>query len=251
MHKMVEIARLEIQNDLVKYAILFFIFVGQGMFSAMTVLLLPVLLESNGIPPGIFPEPTAEMALIEALENTTLLGFIVVALVTMQVFATEIESGTVFYSLVRPIKRYEYVIGKIAARMAAVGAIIALSITIIWVYTGFLFGGDLPDVNLLDVVIPFLLLFLFIVALTSLFSTRLSVLSSGLTAIFIGAVLLALPGILWQFGELSPFYLVNKYSDIVFGGLSVLEEPLAIIIALGWIMSLTAGAVISFQKRDL
>ncbi|MFX0013316.1 MAG: ABC transporter permease subunit [Promethearchaeota archaeon] len=251
MFKMIETAKLDIQNDIVKYLILLFIFIGQGMLSAVTILLLPMFLESNGIPPGILPKPTAELALIEALENTTLIGFIVVSLITMSIFAGEIESGTVYYHLVHPIKRYEYVIGKIAARMAIIGFIMVLSISVTWLYTGFLFGGDFPNLNLFNVIIPFLLLFFFITALTSLFSTRLSVLNSGLASIFLGAVFFALPGILWQFGELSPFYLVNKYSEIVIGDLSLSDEVSGIIISLGWIISLTIGAVISFHKRDL
>ncbi|MHA2248057.1 MAG: ABC transporter permease [Candidatus Hodarchaeales archaeon] len=251
MHKMVEIARGDVQNNILKFFVLFFIFTIQGMFSAATILLLPALLESQGVPPGIFPDPTAELALVEALQNLVMIGFIVIALMTMQVFAAEIENGTVYYSLARPVKRYEYILGKIAARMFTVGLVITFSIIATWAYTGFLFNDELPRVNLFEIMLPFILLFLFVVALTAFFSTRLSTLNSGLAAITVTAFFWVLPGIAWDFSEISPFYLTNRYTEIITGGFSLADELQAVFITLGWITALVIAAIMSFEKRDL
>ncbi|MHA1167372.1 MAG: ABC transporter permease [Candidatus Hodarchaeales archaeon] len=251
MKKIFDIIKLEIQNDMVKYLVLLLVFTGQGILTAATTVFLPEILEINGIPSELLPEPSFSMAVAEGLENLILFGAITIILISMSIFASEIESGTIYYSLSRPVNRYEFVIGKISAKMLAITVITLISIIILWIYAGFVFGEIGQFSGIIDVIIPFLLLFLFLIALTSLFSTRLSTTSSGMASILSIAVFFTLPGILYDIAEISPFYLAGRFKELMERSIVITDELLAVFISITWIIVLTAGAVYSFQKRDI
>lgn len=241
MYKIYLVAVEDLKNNKIKNLIFFFIILGQGLISAASVYFMPELLAGTGIPAKYLPEASAEMAFSESLENLFLMGTLIVILMTMQIFASDIELGTIYFTLSRPIKRYEYILGNLISKFIVLSVTLIVSIMGFYIYSGVLFG-TLPKVKVTEAILTFILLFLFVTTVTAMLSTRVTSLTSALLTLLVILAFWYIPSIIHDLRIYSPFYLQE---------FEILEELEALLYSIFWILGFILISIVGFQKRDL
>ncbi len=200
--------------------------------------------------PPLF-EPSATVAFLDFLGDQVLFGLLIMSLGTMGVFASEIESGSISYSLTRPISRKAYTASRVTARVLALTAPLILGSIIGWIYMSLMFE-QLPLEILFVAILPIVILFLYMGFLTAFFSSRFSSLNAGLITIFI-LILQSTLAFLEPLEFLSPFALSNIWSEVLINGkleftIEILGKFLGLI---SWTIISFVATLISMDRRDL
>jgi ABC-2 type transport system permease protein len=166
---------------------------------------------------GLIPEPTAEVAVEEYIQNITQFGILAVLLVTMGVVAQEKDRGTAALMLVKPLPRGVFLMAKFVALGLVVTVSLVVAAIACYYYTLVLF--EAVDLSSFVALNALLLLFMLVyVALTLLFSTlsNSQVVAGGLA--FGLLMLLTILGMLPTVGDYLPGRLVTWAGALFNGG---------------------------------
>ena len=168
--------------------------------------------------------------------------------------AREIERGTIFLLLARPVQRHRLVIAKLAAM--SLGLVLLASVSLFGSWVGVLAAG-IDGVNFgyillvqLNAVFLFMAIggYSFLISAVSSEGGRTTVLAAGLAVVFFFADFLAA---LWSpvefLGPLSIFHYYDPVSIIGRGGVLGLDLAiLGIVAIIGF-----AAAIVAFERRDI
>lgn len=232
-----------------KFMILLIIFVFQVLSSIISVFYMEELLTLFGFD-FISPiPPTGEAAFLDFFGDQLLFGIIIMALGTMNIFASDIENGSISFSLSRPISRSQYASAKIMARIGALITPFFIASFIGWIYMGIVFEV-LPFETLLWALLPLGLFFIYLGVTTSALSTRTSALTAGLIAIGIFIIQFTISAF-EPLELLSPFTFANVWIELLSN--SNMNQKIITKIGLlaGWILIPAGLAIFSFKTRDL
>ena len=158
----------------VKGVVLAVIFLVTGLSSPLIAKLAPEILKMSGF--EITPEMMAAMAInyppnsidsyAQFASNFNTLGLLLTIIVFSGLVANEKAKGTASYILTKNITRVQFVLSKFASSVAFVFASLGIAAGTQIFYTKFLFEDDLAKTG--DVVLFFLLVFLYLVFIISL-----------------------------------------------------------------------------------
>jgi ABC-2 type transport system permease protein len=170
---------------------------------------------------------------------------------SMGLFASDIESNVISYSLTRPISRKAYTISKMITRALALIMPFCLASVITWVYTGLAFEL-LPVEQFIGSILPLILLLLYMGFLTDLLSSRTSTINAGFITIGILIVQFTI-SMLEPLEFLSPFALSSFWVEILSDptwqfDLEILRNYLLLI---SWLLFPFVATIYSMEKRDL
>lgn len=250
MNKIYNIIREDFESEKIKYYILACISIGQSLFTVLTQYFLPEILSANGIPPDLLPEPSALTAIADSFDNFIIIGMILFILTSMSIFSNDRENGVIYYSLSRPIERYEYTIGKMLTKFIVVSVITTSSVFLVIFYSEFIFKQNIDTIDYFSLIVAFILLHSFFISVTSLLSSRISSINSGLISLSIGLVIFAISAMISDIAFLSPFYLAGKYNLMLSGEFNLFNELNAIISIIVLIISTIFLTVLSNQKME-
>lgn len=246
---------IQLKNDLwderIKFVILFFLFMFQVISSIISIFYMEELFALFGFDFIIPVPPTGEAAFQDFFGDQLLFGIIIMALGTMGIFASNIENGSISFSLARPISRSEYALARILARIMALVTPFFIASFIGWIYMG-IFFDVLPLEKLLWSLIPLGLLFIYFGVITSALSTRTSALTAGLIAIGIFIVQFTISAFA-PLELLSPFTPANIWIEILNSSNIQWDQQIVMKIGLlgGWILIPLISGIYSLNTRDL
>lgn len=246
---------IQLRNDLwderFKFIILFFLFVFQVISSIISIFYMEELLGLFGLDFINPVPPTGEAAFLDFFGDQLLFGIIIIALGSMSIFASNIENGSISFSLARPISRSEYALARITARIIALVTPFFIATFVGWVYMGITFEV-LPLEKLFCALIPLGLLFIYLGVTTSALSTRTSALTAGLVAIGIFIVQFTISAFK-PLELLSPITLSNIWVSILTSSTIRLDQEIITKIGLlgGWILIPLILGIYSLNTRDL
>ena len=182
----------------------------------------------------------------------TLVAFVIAS--ASGAMAREIERGTVFMLLSRPLHRYRLVLAKLGAML--LGLILLLGAALLGTWTGALAFGlpdiDFPSLLLVQVNALFLTLaiagYSFLISALSSEGGRTIALAAGLAVVFFFLDFLSS---FWSavhaLGPVSLFHYYDPLSIVDNGSVSALHlGVLAAVAVVGF-----AGALVAFQRRDI
>ena len=183
---------------------------------------------------------------------TILTAFVIAA--SSGAMAREIERGTVFLLLSRPLHRYRLVLAKIAAMFLALVLFLGATLLGTWigVLVGDMDGVDFPSLLLVQVNALFLIMavagYSFLISSVSSEGGRVISLAAGLAVVFFFVDYLAT---LWSaveyIGLLSLFHYYDPVSVVDKGAVPALHlGVLGAVAVVGF-----AGALFAFQRRDI
>ena len=243
--------RSNLWDERYKFLILLIIFVFQVISSIVSVLYMEELFTLFGFD-FISPiPPTGEAAFLDFFGDQLLFGIIIMTLGTMNIFASDIENGSICFSLSRPISRSQYASAKMIARISALVTPFIIASFIGWIYMGIIFEV-FPFENLLWAIIPLVLFFIYLGVSTSALSTRTSALTAGMVAIGIFIIQFTVSAF-EPIELLSPFTSANVWIELLSNSNMKLTQAIITHIGLlsGWISIPTGLAIYSFKTRDL
>ncbi|UCG02874.1 MAG: ABC transporter permease subunit [Candidatus Heimdallarchaeota archaeon] len=232
-----------------KFMILLIIFVFQVLSSIISIFYMEELLALfefdfiNPIP------PTGEAAFQDFFGDQFFFGIIIMTLGTMTIFASDIENGSISFSLSRPISRTHYASAKMIARISALVTPFIIASLVGWVYMGITFE-IFPFERFLWALLPLGLFFIYLGVTTSALSTRTSTLTAGLVAIGIFIIQFTISAF-EPLELLSPFTFSNLWVETLSNS-NITQEIIAkICLLIGWILIPTGLTLFSFKTRDL
>ena len=195
--------------------------------------------------------PSSQAVFLDFFGDFTLFGLLIMSLGSMGIFASDIESGAIGFSLTRPISRRAYAISKMITRALALILPFHLASIITWIYTGLAFEV-LPTEQFIGAILPLTLLFLYMGFLTDLFSSRTSTTNAGF--ITIGVLIVQFTISMFKPLEfLSPFALSSFWAEILNNptwqfDLGILRNYLLLI---GWLLIPFIATIYSIERKDL
>ncbi|MFX0125923.1 MAG: ABC transporter permease subunit [Candidatus Hodarchaeota archaeon] len=232
-----------------KFMILLIIFVFQVLSSIISIFYMEELLTLFGFDFISPVPPTGEAAFLDFFGDQFLFGIIIITLGTMNIFASDIENGSISYSLSRPISRSQFASAKMMARISALITPFIIASFLGWIYMGIVFEV-IPFEKVLWAVLPLGLFFIYLGVTTSALSTRVSALIAGLIAIGIFIIQFTISAF-EPLELLSPFTFVNIWIDLLSNSKVNRDIIINIGLLIGWILLPTRLAIYSFKTRDL
>ena len=195
--------------------------------------------------------PSARAAFFDFLGDQVFFGLLIMTLGSMGIFASEINSGAISYSLTRPISRVTYSLSKTLSRSLTLTVPLLIGSLIGWGYINLAFE-TFPLEILLATLLPLLLLFFYMGFLTSLFSTRFPTTNTGFLTIALLIFQLTI-SVLEPLTLLSPFALADIWVDTLQSTTLVISSDflLRIVLLLGWMVLPLLLTLYSLDKRDL
>jgi len=194
--------------------------------------------------------PSGEVAFADFFSDVFLFGILIASLGTMNLFAGDIETGSISYSLSRPIKCEDYSIAKISSRLITLIVPFIIASFAGWFYLLFFFT-EIPLINLIWTLIPIALFYSYIGIVTSLLSTRFSSLTAGFSAIVIFVIQFAISAFK-PLELLSPFTCVAFWPKLLYNNSSL--NSWEVIFNLGmisiWILIPLILTILSMRRRD-
>lgn len=244
---------LQLKNDLwnerLKFIILLFLFLFQVIVSITTIFYLEDILALFNIE-WINPIPlTGEAAFADFLGDQMLFGILIMSLGTMNIFAAEIDTKSISYSLTRPISRTEYSIARLVARLIALILPLIIATFVGWGFMALIFE-IFPLDRLIFSLLFLILLFLFLGVTTSALSTRVSALTAGLVAIVFYIILFTL-SVIQPIELISPFTYSALWIDFLMNNWVPFNEIVLKLFLLGsWILVPFFLMIYSMKTRD-
>jgi len=240
----------DLWNEKLKFLILFLLFTFQVLASIISIFYLEELLTLFSLD-FINPTPSSgAAAFLDYFADQFFFGILIISLGTMNVFASEIENGSICFSLTRPISRSEYTISRLTARLIGLILPFLLATFVGWVYMG-LFFELFPITTLLFAIIPLVLLFIYVGVVTSVLSSRTSSLTAGLATIAIIIVQFTISAFK-PIELLSPFTLASFWSEILSSSVSFdLDHFLKLVCLIVWSTVPFILTINSMKTRDL
>jgi hypothetical protein len=235
-----------------KFFLLTLIFSFLGITAAIGIFYMDEIMSLLGFED--FPmivTPSSQIVFLDFFGDFTLFGLLIMSLGSMNLFASDIESGAICFSLSRPISRRSYTISKMIVRVLALTLPLVLASFITWSYIGFVFE-ILPIDQLIGALLPLVLLFLYMGFLSSFFSSRFSTVNAGFVTIGVLIAQFAI-SIFEPLELLSPFALSSFWADILslpswqFNS-EILRKYFFLIC---WLLLPFFATVFSMEKRDL
>jgi ABC-type transport system involved in multi-copper enzyme maturation permease subunit len=195
--------------------------------------------------------PSGEAAFHDFFADQLFFGMLIMALGTMSIFATEIENGSIIFSLSRPISRSEYTTAKIFARVIALVIPFVVASLIGWIYMAIIFEV-FPLDRLIWTLLPLIFLFTYLGVLTCFLSTKISTITAGLSAIAIIIVQFAISAF-EPLELLSPITSANMWRNFLLNPyIDFNHEILLNFVHLGcWILVPFILTIFSMKTRDL
>lgn len=240
----------DLWNEKLKFLILFLLFTFQVLTSIISIFYLEELLTLFGLDFINPTPPSGAAAFLDYFADQFFFGILIISLGTMNVFASEIEAGSICFSLTRPISRAEYTCSRLSARLIGLILPFLIATLIGWIYMG-LFFESFPLNTLLFALIPFILLFIYIGVLTSVLSSRTSSLTAGLGTIAIIIVQFTISAFK-PIELLSPFTLASFWTEILSSSVSFdLDHFLKLVCLIIWSSILLILTIYSMKTRDL
>ncbi|WP_455464036.1 ABC transporter permease subunit [Candidatus Hodarchaeum mangrovi] len=245
---------VQFKNDLcadrLKLMLLSFLFFFQIIMSIIGTFYMQDLLKLFGIELLNPITPSGEVALADFFSDVFLFGIIIASLGTMNIFAGDIESGSINYSLSRPITREDYSIAKIFSRLITLIVPFIIASFFGWFYLLFFFT-EIPLINLVWTLIPIALFYSYIGVVTSLLSTRFTSLTAGFSAIAIFIVQFAIAAFK-PLELLSPFTFAAFWPKLLNNNLSLYSweaiRNLGMISI--WILIPLILVILSMRRKD-
>lgn len=239
----------EFWNEKTKFLILCFLFVFQVLSSILSVFYMEELLTLFGFEFLDPIPPTSEAVFLDFFTDNLFFGILLMSLGSMNIFAGEIENGSISYSLARPISRTDYSIAKLIARLSALILPLGIASMIGWVYMALVFE-IFPIERLFWSLLILVLLYAYLGIVTSTLSTRVSTLTTGLSAIALFIVQITLSAF-QPIELLSPFTYVTIWRDFLLGYTVNFDDILLrSFLIITWILVPFILLIISIKKRD-
>ncbi len=191
-----------------------------GFISPVLAEVTPALIESlTGDDPGIvieIPDPVAADAYLQFFSNLNQIALIALIIVSAGIISSERRRGTAILTLTKPLSRPAMIMAKAIAQALLLVVATALATLVCWLLTLLVFGGS-PVAEFLQAVLIWLVLALFFIAATVLFST---LFDSQSGAAGLGLALYLSISILsaWSVGqEYTPAGLFTATTDLING----------------------------------
>lgn len=244
--------KTNLSDDKMKFLLVSVLFIFLNVTSIISTFYMEEILNLLGF--GDFPTivtPSATVAFMDFLGDQIFFGILIISLGSMSVFAAEIDSGAINFSLTRPISRRTYTLSKTIARTLALTLPFLLASLVGWSYVNFLFE-TFPLEIFLEALFPLLILYLYMGFLTSFFSTRYSTTNAGLVSIAILIFQMTL-SVFEPLEVLSPFALAGVWTDILHSPILLISSDILIRFGLlvGWMIIPLFLTLYSLEKRDL
>ncbi|MHA2176612.1 MAG: hypothetical protein ACXAB2_10480 [Candidatus Hodarchaeales archaeon] len=244
--------RTELSDDKYKFLLVTALFTSLCLTSIITTFYMDEILRLLGFEG--FPTittPSARTAFLDFFGDQIFFGLLIMSLGSMGIFASDIESGAISFSLTRPISRYTYSLSKSLSRTLALTLPFLLASFIGWIYVNSVFE-TLPLEVLAGALFPLIILYFYMGFLTSFFSTRFSTTNTGLLTISVLIVQFTISTI-EPLELLSPFALANIWIDILHSPTLIISDFIIqqYILLTGWMIIPLLLTLFSLDKRDL
>lgn len=135
---------------------------------------LPEIIEfAGGVPEGAvidIPELVPTEVMMMSLEQLSMFGVLIVALISMGTIAGERQRGITEIILVKPVRYHNYVTAKWTALALLVWVALFLGLLINWYYTNLLFG-EMGFLTMLQTVFFYGLWFTFVLSVSIFYNT--------------------------------------------------------------------------------
>jgi len=242
----------DIYDEKFKFLLLTVLFTSLSITAIITTFYMDEIMNLLGF--GNFPllvEPIAANAFLDFFGDQVFFGLLIMSLGSMGVLASDLESGSISYSLTRPISRSAYTFSKVISRISALTLPFILSAVIGWIYVGIMFD-TLPLHILIGSLIPLVILYAYMGFLASFFSSRGSPINAGFITIAILIVQFTL-SVFEPLELLSPFALSGFWASILANpafewSLEILSKLFFLAI---WAIIPLIGTIYSMNKRDI
>jgi ABC-type transport system involved in multi-copper enzyme maturation permease subunit len=247
---------IQFKNDLIddkfKFILLTALFTILSITAIITTFYMDTIMRLLGFEDfPVIVTPSARAAFLDFLGDQIFFGLLIMSLGSMGVLASEIESGTINFSLTRPISRRAYTSSRVLARSLALTVPFLLASIFGWIYLNIAFE-ELPLDVFLGTLFPILILYLYMGFLTGLLSSRLSIMNTGLFTIAILIIQFTL-SVFEPLELLSPFSLANVWIDILAqSSLQITAEIFRkLFFLIAWMVIPLIATLYSMEKRDL
>jgi ABC-2 type transport system permease protein len=230
-------------------------FVVVGILSPLTAKYLNEILKAalGDQLPMVLPEPTAAMAIEQLQKNLGQLGALAAIALAMGSVASELDRGTAALVLAQPATRPAFLLAKLLAIAAVLGACTVVSMAVAWAYTAILFEA-LPVGGFIAFAI---LSWLALVAWATLTFLASTVTGSAMAAAGIGFVALiglSLVAVLPALDRLLPTGLAGPAALLATGQASAVDGGALATSLAGTLVLLgacAALAIAAFRRREL
>lgn len=210
---------------------------------------------AGGVPEGTvieIPTLAAEEVVMMSLEQLSMFGVLIIALISMGTIAGERNSGITEIILVKPVRYHNYITAKWMTLLLLVWGSLALSMFLSWYYTNLLFG-ELPLLVLLKIIFFYGLWFTFVLTLSLFFNTLFK--TPGLVAACTIFTIVLMSIINMIFGHKLTWF-PNQLSNyihemVVINKISTELVGTSIIISLLIVLILTAAITIFKHKENI
>lgn len=231
------------------------IFTLLAVMDPLTYYFLPEIIEyAGGVPDGTMielPKLSASEIIMTSLEELSMFGVIVIALITMGTIAGERKLGQSEMVLVRPISYTNYVTAKWVAYLILVWTSLMISMLLSWYYTNLLFG-DLSFILLIKIIGFYGIWLTFVVTVAFVYHSFCS--SSGVVAACTIFTIVIMSGINMAFGHqltLFPNQLSAQIGAMIATDNIPKELSLITGIILFLIVILIIIAINTFKQREV
>ncbi len=235
-----------------KLLIMLVVFTIFGMTSPLLAKLMPQILSSIGTD-GItinFPEPTYMDAYAQLFKNVSQMGIVVLLLVFASSMSQELSRGTLVNVLAKGLPRTAVVTSKYTACLALWTLSLALTASVSYGYTLYLFGSH-PTAHLLFSLLCLWLFGAFLLSVIILTGTLLKGGYGGLLATALVLGILLLLGIIPSSTHWNPVTLASVSTSLLDGSVKTADIISAFWVSAGATVLCIAGAVLVFRKKQL
>jgi len=235
-----------------KLLIMLIVFTIFGMMSPLLAKLMPNIFASLGTD-GItinFPEPTYMDAYAQLFKNISQMGIVVLLLVFASSMSQELSRGTLVNVLAKGLPRTAVVMSKYTACLALWTLSLALTASVSYGYTVYLFGSH-PTAHLLFSLLCMWLFGAFLLSVIILTGTLLKGGYGGLLATAVVLGILLLLGIIPSSTHWNPMTLASVNTSLLDGSVKTADIISAFWISAGAAAFCLMSAVLVFRKKQL
>ncbi|MUV38699.1 putative transmembrane protein YxlG [Lentibacillus sp. JNUCC-1] len=226
-----------------------------AIMDPITTYYTPMIIDSvGGLPEGSvleLPELTPPEVIMMSLSQYSLMGVLVIGLISMGTIAGERKSGVLELVLVKPVSFANYITAKWTVLLLLVWVSLFLGILASWYYINILFG-DLAFTAMLQVV-GFYGLWLTLVVSLAIFYNAL-VNNQGLVLFFTLATVMVMSIVTQIFGHVltwSPNKLSPHIQEMLLTGQTTSDLWGSAAVTLILSIALVIGAVFIFRKKEM
>ena len=235
-----------------KLLIMLIVFTIFGMMSPLLAKLMPEIFASIGTD-GIminFPEPTYMDAYTQLFKNLSQMGIVVLLLVFASSMSQELSRGTLVNVLSKGLPRTAVVTSKYTACLALWTLSLALTASVSYGYTLYLFGSH-PTANLMFSLLCLWLFGAFLLAVIILTGTLLKGGYGGLLATALVLGILLLLGIIPSSTHWNPVTLASVGTSLLDGSVKTADIISAFWVSAGATAMCLISAALVFRKKQL